>query len=263
MENYSGLMEPQLEALLGDPMVEVTEIERSQTDGIAVTCARIVKNGSVRVECVPIEEFRVNDDHDSLDLREARFVAHTRRRSASDLLAEGYDPDLIDEAQEHNLDREGDVYSYTDPSIDESMKMLVVTECYLKIDINEDGIAELCKVTVLGETTPNEILDIEEVAEVPFVAMSAIPKPHEFCGTSIFERVRQIQDMKTAVMRSTLDSYYQNVNKIKVVQEGQVNLDDLLVNRPGGIIRAKGHNAVDGDWWHSVGPRGHGVVTVG
>ena len=31
---------------------------------------------------------------------------------------------------------------------------------------------------------------------------------------------------------------------MKVVQEGQVNLDDLLVSRPGGIIRAKGHNAV-------------------
>ena len=31
---------------------------------------------------------------------------------------------------------------------------------------------------------------------------------------------------------------------MKVVQEGQVNLDDLLTSRPGGIIRAKGHNAV-------------------
>jgi hypothetical protein len=113
---------------------------------------------------------------------------------------------------------------------------------------------------VLGETTPNEILDIEEVAEVPFVAMSAIPKPHEFCGTSIFERVRQIQDMKTAVMRSTLDSYYQNVNKIKVVQEGQVNLDDLLVNRPGGIIRAKGHNAVTEIGGTPLGPEGMALL---
>ena len=68
--------------------------------------------------------------------------------------------------------------------------------------------------------------------------------PHQFLGMSIFERLKQVQDIKTAVLRSTLDSFYQSVNRIKVVQEGQVNIDDLLVNRPGGIIRAKGHNAV-------------------
>jgi hypothetical protein len=68
--------------------------------------------------------------------------------------------------------------------------------------------------------------------------------PHQFEGVSVFDRLRQVQDTKTAVLRSTLDSFYQSVNRIKVVQEGQVNLDDLLVNRPGGVIRAKGHNAV-------------------
>jgi len=119
-----------------------------------------------------------------------------------------------------------------------------VSECFLNMDINEDGVGELCKVTVIGENNPSEILDIEEVCEIPFVAMSAIPMPHSFMGMSVFDRLKQVQDVKTAVLRSTLDSFYQSVNRIKVVQEGQVNLDDLLVNRPGGIIRAKGHNAV-------------------
>jgi hypothetical protein len=221
VERYDGLQEPQLQALLGDPMLEVTEIERSETEGTAVTAARIVKQGRVVVECVPPEEFRVCDTHDSGDLKDCRFVAHTRRRTASDLIAAGYDPEA-----------------------DESQKLLVVTEAYIRLDINEDGVGELCKVTVLGESTPTDILDVEEVAEIPFVAMQAIPKPHSFYGVSIFERVKQIQDLKTAVLRSTLDSFYQNTNKMKVVQEGQVNLDDLLVTRPGGIIRAKGHNAV-------------------
>ena len=135
-------------------------------------------------------------------------------------------------------------YSYVDPEADDSQKLIVVTEAYIRLDINEDGIGELCKVTVIGESTPTDILDIEEVAEIPFVAMQAIPKPHSFYGVSVFERVQAIQDLKTAVLRSTLDSFYQNTNKMKVVQEGQVNLDDLLVSRPGGIIRAKGHNAV-------------------
>ena len=73
-------------------MIEVTEIERSETDGTAVTAARITRHGKVMVEAVPAEEFRVNDDADSLDLKDARFVAHTTRRTASDLLRAGYDP---------------------------------------------------------------------------------------------------------------------------------------------------------------------------
>jgi hypothetical protein len=243
VEHYSGIDDNQLQALLADPMLEVTGIERSETDGIAVTAARITRQGKVKVEAVPAEEFRVNDDADSLDLSDARFVAHTTRRTASDLLAAGYDPELIEAAQQDYLEREDDDFHMI-PDLDDSQKLIVVTECYLHMDINEDGIGELMKVTVTGESQPDEILDIEEICEMPFVAMSAIPMPHSFHGMSIFDRLKQVQDTKTAVLRSTLDSFYQSVNRIKVVQEGQVNLDDLLVNRPGGIIRAKGHNAV-------------------
>ncbi len=224
-------------------MIDVTVIERSETDGISVTAARITRQGKVRVEAVPAEEFRVNDDADSLDLTEARFCAHTVRRTASDLLALGYDPDAIEEAAHDSLEREQDQYHMVS-DLDDSQKLIVVTEAYLKMDINEDGIGELCKITFVGESNPSHILDIEEIAEIPFVAMSAIPMPHKFKGMSVYDRLKQVQDTKTAVLRSTLDSFYQSVNRIKVVQEGAVNLDDLLVNRPGGIIRAKGMNAV-------------------
>ena len=93
----------------------------------AVTAARIVKQGRVVVECVPPEEFRVCDTHDSGDLKDCRFVAHTRRRTASDLLAEGYDPEIIENAQDGYLDRESNTYSYVDPEADESQKLIVVT----------------------------------------------------------------------------------------------------------------------------------------
>ena len=244
VENYSGLQEPQLQALLADPMLEVTEIERSETDGTAVTAARIIKQGRVVVEAVPPEEFRVCNDHRGGDLKDARFVSHTRRRTASELLAEGYDPEVIEQAEDRYLDREQDPYSYLDPENDDSQKLLVVSECYARMDINNDGISELCRVVVLGESEPTDILAIEEIPEIPFVSVQAIPKPYSPFGVSVFERVRQIQDLKTAILRSTMDSYYQSTNRQKVVIEGQANLDDLLVTRPGGIIRTKSHNAV-------------------
>jgi hypothetical protein len=243
VEHYTGLDENQLQALLGDPMVEITEIERSQTEGIGVTCARIIRQGNVKIEAVPVEEFRICDDADSLNVDEARFVAHTVRRSASDLLAQGYDPEAIENASTEYMDRE--VGTMNLPShMDESEKQVVVTEAYVRYDANDDGISELLKVTYTGETNPEEILDIEEIPFLPFVAMSAIPTPHRFVGVSIYERMKQVQDVKTAVLRTTLDGMYYQNHKQRVVVEGQVNLDDMLSARPGNIIRAKSPNAV-------------------
>lgn len=245
VEHYTGLDEAQLQALLGDEQVEVSEIERSMTDGIGVTCSRIVREGRVRVEAVPCSEFRISDDADSLDVQEARFAAHTVRRSASELLAMGYDPELVDAAEQTYLDRE--VGDYTLPSsLDDSQKQIVVTEAYMYYDIQGDGISELLKVTYTGESNPGEILDIQEVPCKPFVALSAIPMPHQFIGMSIFERLQQVQDVKTAVLRATLDGMYHQIHKQKVVVEGSVNVDDLISAgaRPGGIIRAKMPNAI-------------------
>jgi hypothetical protein len=128
--------------------------------------------------------------------------------------------------------------------MDESEKQVVVTEAYVRYDANDDGISELLKVTYTGETNPEEILDIEEIPFLPFVAMSAIPTPHRFVGVSIYERMKQVQDVKTAVLRTTLDGMYYQNHKQRVVVEGQVNLDDMLSARPGNIIRAKSPNAV-------------------
>ena len=243
VESYTGLDENQLQALLSAPEIEVTEISRSETDGTSVTCARIIRQGRVRVEAVPCEEFRISEDADSLNVEEARFVAHTIRRTASDLLASGYDEEAIENASQSYLERETGAYSLPDIK-DDSSKEIVTTEAYLRYDINGDGIAELIKVLYIGESDCDEILDIQEVPYKPFVAMSAIPMPHEFVGTSIFERMKPIQDVKTAVLRATLDGmYYQNHKRVVAI-EGQCSIDDLLTQRPGGIIRAKSAGAV-------------------
>ena len=245
VEHYTGLDENQLQALLGDPMVELSEISRSEVDGIGVTASRIIRQGRVRVEAVPCSEFRLNDDADSLNVEEARFCAHTVRRSASDLLASGYDPEVIASAQETYLERE--VGEYTTPSsLEESERQIVVTEAWLNFDINEDGISELIRVVYTGESTPDEILDIQEVNCRPFVAMSAIPMPHQFIGMSIFERLRQVQDIKTAILRATLDGMNHQNHKVRTVLESAVNLDDVISSgaRPGGIIRVKQPNAI-------------------
>jgi hypothetical protein len=67
---------------------------------------------------------------------------------------------------------------------------------------------------------------------------------HKFQGLSITDRLKQIQDQKTALWRNMFDNMYLQNNQRNVVIEGQVNMDDLLVSRPGGIIRAKRLDAI-------------------
>jgi hypothetical protein len=61
---------------------------------------------------------------------------------------------------------------------------------------------------------------------------------------SIADQVMDCQLIKTVLLRNLLDNMYlQNAGRV-AVQEGLVNLDDLLTQRPGGIVRTKAPGAV-------------------
>jgi hypothetical protein len=56
--------------------------------------------------------------------------------------------------------------------------------------------------------------------------------------------VMDLQLMKSTLMRNLMDNMYnQNFGRYAVL-EGQANLDDLLTQRPGGVVRVKSPNAV-------------------
>ena len=114
----------------------------------------------------------------------------------------------------------------------------------MRMDLDGDGIAERVKITVAGFDNPTHILDIEEVEEWPFVSATAIMMSHKLFGLSVYDRLKEIQEQKTAIWRNILDNMYLKNNQRTIVVEGMVNLDDLLISRPGGIIRAKRTDAV-------------------
>src|SRR5262249_15026822 len=154
-----------------------------------------------------------------------------------------------DLGEDYSLERlerfaDEDVAPYRESdTLDPSMREIWVTECYLRVDYDGDGVAELRKVTVAGEGSTT-ILDNEEVDDHPFAALTPIPMPHKFHGMSIADQTADLQMIKSALWRGALDSLYlSNAPQIGAV-EGQVNLDDLLDRRPGGIVRLKSTDAL-------------------
>jgi len=113
-------------------------------------------------------------------------------------------------------------------------------ESFLRTDYDGDGITELRKVCTVGDT----VLSNEEIDSIPFVSITPIKIPHKFFGLSVADLVMDLQLMKSTLMRNLMDNMYnQNFGRFAVL-EGQANLDDLLTQRPGGVVRVKSPNAV-------------------
>ena len=120
---------------------------------------------------------------------------------------------------------------------DKSTDTVLIHECYIRMDADGDGRAELIKACVAGDG--KKLLDVTEVDTIPFISMTPVIMPHRFHGRSIAELVEDIQLIKSTVMRQMLDNMYLTNNNRVAIQDGQVAMDDLLTNRPGGIVRTK------------------------
>lgn len=262
-ERYEGLSQGEVEALQNDPDIEVVEVipmgdqpAAGMMEGMPpemavefeVVAKRKAEKVKYRVEGVPPEEFRVNKDARTLE--SAEFTAHEVERTASDLISEGWPKDEVeklprgrayryegDELARHDYDGSWD---FNADEGDKSQQKIVVTEAYVRVDTNGDGIAELRRVVKAGTYVhENEVTD-----DHPFALGTPILMPYKVIGLGLYDLVEDLQRIKTALSRQVLDNVYLSNNPRTEVLEGQVNLDDLLNPRPGGIVRVKSAGAM-------------------
>src|SRR5210317_758289 len=266
-ESYEYLSEDDLAVIINDDEIEVVEKESIEKlvleeqlgpNGEVLIPAqyeyfynikvkRTKDKGKVVIENVPPEEFLISKRARSIT--DAPFVAHRKMMTRSELVAMGYDEDIImslatGDALEFSPERIARYTRGEQPtdmdSDDESMQLVEVYECYLKVDEDDDGIAEYRRVVYAS----HEILEEHECDYNPFHSVCPIPIPHKFYGQSLADRAMDIQLIKSTVTRQMLDNLYLTNNYRVGAVEGQVNLDDLLTSTAGGVIRMKNPNAI-------------------
>ena len=263
-ETYKDLNAEELTMLFADNEMELVsqdmnEISPESIDPVSgmlipatysydVVIKKKKEAGRVKVQNVPPEEFLISKR--DKNIRTARFVAHRVMMTRSDLVAAGYPKDVVDELPAYSdltysperiarYDR-GEMPDEAQ-SLDFSMQEIEVFECYIRTDLDDDGMAELVKVTYAGMTT---VLDKEEVDHIPFASVCPIPMPHKFFGQSLADRAMDIQLIKSTITRQILDNLYlTNLPRMTAI-DGQVNMDDLLTVAPNGIVRMKTPGAV-------------------
>ena len=217
----------------------------------SVKLSREEESGELRVESVPPEEFFI--DRNARNLEDAYIVAHRTDMRAGDLIAMGYDPDVVSNLDSFDAGsevteaevfaRRGYAEDYSDEDTqDPSMKNVTVTEAYMRIDADGTGVPVLHRITCGG--TAYEMLDYEPADEIPFAKFEVDPEPHTFYGRSLAEIIIDDQDAATSILRGILDNVAMTNNPRIAVTEGAVNMDDVLNNEIGAVVRQRTPGAV-------------------
>jgi hypothetical protein len=254
-EKYKDLTDDELVLLLSDDSVEIVEQDTEEViDPMgmvyrkhSVKVQKKVGEGGIVIENVPPEEFLMSKN--GRTVQDTPFCAHRRMITRSELVAMGFEQDIVDAlpsgdrlqySQERLARYDRSEMPDDTQSIDMAMQEVEVFECYIRIDEDDDGIAELRRIVYAG----NEILEDEECDYIPFHSICPIPIPHKFYGQSLADRTIDLQLIKTTITRQMLDNLYLTNNARVTVVDGQANLDDLLTSTPGGVIRVKNNNAI-------------------
>lgn len=209
---------------------------------------RTVKRMKICIDPMPPEETLISRRARG-DIDEPVYMAHRTQKTASEMLKMW--PEKRTEIETmgangpaHSTDQEAAARVSgidEDPSgdfstINHANRLIWVTEAYVKVDFDGDGIAEMRRVVHAGQGCT--ILENEEwEGPRPFAVISPIIVPHRLIGLSIADQTMEFQLLKSTLWRQILDNIYLVNSPQRYVDPGSVNLDDILQPRPGGIIR--------------------------
>jgi hypothetical protein len=253
-ETYLDQPEDVFAIVSNDPEVEIVEHTANENGTHDFTVVEKNTYGCAKVEPVPPEEFGIS--RRARSLRDCGYCYHEVTRTQQELIDEGYDADQVrdlpsfgetqgtEEASRDTVQEGAETRG--DESLNKAMRPIRVTEHYVKMDYDGSG-TRLYRVTTGGEAS--KVLrhkgqpSVTPIDMIPFAAITPVIVTHRFTGKSVADLVMEIQRIKTALLRAQLDNAYLAVNPITEVAEstslGATTLDDLLVRRPGGLVRTK------------------------
>ncbi len=214
------------------------------------------KEKRIRVMAVPCEEVKVSRNCRG-SLADSPFVEHATKKTRSALKEMGMDAAFVDaipgsgEYKSNSTealarDSVTDESDRTDAAfMDRTMDELDYCEAYLKVDWDDDGIAELRKVVTVADKIPPGEEWNEQIDSMPITGGVIKRVPHRHVGESLHDELADLIEIKSTLSRQLLDNVYATNNNQWLVNE-RVNIPDFMTSLPGGIKRVKGMEPVSG-----------------
>ena len=237
--------------LQADEWCEILNVSEPDMFG---NCQVSYKIGRLKTNKPIIESVRVTDlrwSPEAKNLDEANFVAHKQNVTADHLRRQAkagiYDGLAVERAI-INAGNGGVIYNAFETELNDELdqrpndedgarSLYELYECYVKLDINNDGLLEDALISVVGD----EILRISEnpYGRTPIFTLSPIRDAFKVLGNlSLTEIVGEIQSIKTALMRQLLINTV-NINNLRwFINPTGIDLKDLEENHQ--YIKLKG-----------------------
>ena len=269
-EEYDSISQDNLDTILADDDVEIIgDLKYEQElgtdeDGNAVynmvykdvRLKRKHNKTRVMIKNVHPECFRITRDAHSLD--DAAFVGIQIDMTRSEVrkyfpdIAENIDWDAIGDGSydwatkytEEQAARKrlvGEEYWLGGNSRElfpsEANRQITVIECWLRVDRDGDGIAELKHFIIAGAT----ILLEEDCDMIPLAALCPFEVPHEFFGLSVADMIRPSTLATTAILRGFVENVYLTNYSPKLADPNVVDFSALQNMKPKQIIATNGN----------------------
>ena len=262
-ETFEGLDEASFSVLASDPAITITEymedmeavqIQDPQT-GQPVEMSQVMYSGElvrkitkskVCIEVIPPEDFLITPR--ATDEEDADFCSHRTTRTRGELLAEGFQADVVARLDEDNgmhedgsLGRDSvDNFRHDDyEDSDDDREYVTIYESYIKKYREDLRKCVFLKVMHSRRT----LLDVEMVSEKPFRYFTPFPLPHRFHGMSLADVLFDIQKTQSSLKRGVVDhTFMTNTSRFIANLSLVKNPRDLLDNRVGAVIDVNSPN---------------------
>lgn len=221
--------------------VELTDYD-SDTRDATIRATKTLQQFTVTA--VDIANFLYPKTWHKLDLQRVPFCAERHIEERSELLRRGFPRKRVMALKAHTTDFKIDStarnvrnYSPHRSAIDKLAEQVEWFECYVLVDAGK-GRVERRRISVAGTSISSELEDVP-VSHVPYAAGSPFINPHRFTGVSLFDKLRQVQDVNTGLDRALLDNVNTAIRNGKAYLDGVVNEQDLADGRPAKDIRVR------------------------
>lgn len=271
-EEYEQISQAKLDELLSDDSIEIVgDLEfdnvatRDNTTGedevelmyLNVRVRKTINKSRVKLELIPPENFRIS--RDATCIEDAQFVGIQTDMTRSEIRK--YWPEASDTVD--NWDELGDNQSWLGASKYsqdvsarkqvtgqeyyqgstqqqliplEANREVTVTECWIRVDRDGDGIAELKRFIIIG----THILYEEDAESIPLASIVPIDIPHEYYGLSMADFARSSTLASTAILRGFVENTYLTNYSPKLADPNVVDFSALQNMKPKQIIPTNG-----------------------
>ena len=225
-------------------------IEDGGKEPYQVRLTRINTEKRLCSACVPRENFVVSSIHER-DLNKQRFCADRLVTTRARLVGEGFSSAEVGQLKRHDpstyelhLTRRNEGDEPSQQAAQDATETVEVWRCYVELADSEKSLDAKRYRVYYSRDNKTIIGKPQRVGRVCYAVGNVILYPHRLDGISLFDRIGEIQEIKTKALRNWIE----NSNKVNrprlAVNEDLANIADAQ-DATADIVRTKAPGAIE------------------